>query len=227
METPLPSSSSPREGLGRFGVKLYRYRNLVLRQWWILALTVGIGLAYQGWILSQKPPTSSPPARSHQGGTDRHRTASSRSTVRRTSSAPDVHHQERAASWKRRGQPSRLSTPELAGPTPEIAVSMIPRTQIFVITGTGSNPEYTREFVDALVVAFMEYRRDTKARCQRPISSGHGEKSPDESGLPSRGRETAGLHDREQNAVLGGPVQDRPEVPLRPQESPGRTSRRN
>src|SRR4051812_29916033 len=56
METPLPSSSgAPREGLGRVGVKLYRYRNLVLRQWWILALTIGIGLVYQGWIVSQKP----------------------------------------------------------------------------------------------------------------------------------------------------------------------------
>src|SRR4051794_30948852 len=54
METPLPSSS-PREGLGRIGVKLYRYRNLVLRHWWILALTIGIGLAYQGWVVSQKP----------------------------------------------------------------------------------------------------------------------------------------------------------------------------
>ena len=51
----MPSSSTPREGLGRFGVKLYRYRNLVLRHWWILALTIGLGLAYQGWVVSQKP----------------------------------------------------------------------------------------------------------------------------------------------------------------------------
>src|SRR5215216_2049864 len=55
METPLPTSSTPREGFGRFGVKLYRYRNLVLRHWWILALTIGIGVAYQGWVVSQKP----------------------------------------------------------------------------------------------------------------------------------------------------------------------------
>src|SRR4051812_46530839 len=55
MDSPLPSTSSPREGLGRLGVKLYRYRNLILRQWWILALTIGVGLAYQGWILSNKP----------------------------------------------------------------------------------------------------------------------------------------------------------------------------
>ena len=49
-----------------------------------------------------------------------------------------------------------------AAPVPEIAVSMIPRMQIFVITGTGPDPEYTQLFVNALIDSFIEYRRITK-----------------------------------------------------------------
>src|SRR4051794_25624234 len=51
----MATSSSPREGLGRLGVKLYRYRALLKRHWWILATTIGLGLAYQGWVVAQKP----------------------------------------------------------------------------------------------------------------------------------------------------------------------------
>lgn len=173
MESPLPSSSSPREGLGRLGVKLYRYRNLMLRQWWILALTIGIGLAYQGWILSQKQPTFESSSQiiikeELTGGTDsiiringaENFVGTAMSIIK---SAP-VTEKARAG--------VALRHPELAGSTPDIAVSVIPRTQIFVITGTGSNAEYTRQYVDELVVAFMEYRRDIRSGYKSGINSG-------------------------------------------------------
>ena len=41
--------------LGQLGIKLYRFRGLLKRQWWILALTIGFGLAWQGWGLANKP----------------------------------------------------------------------------------------------------------------------------------------------------------------------------
>src|SRR5438876_232481 len=37
--------------LARLGVKYYRYRTLVKRRWWIIALTVSIGLAIAGWMV--------------------------------------------------------------------------------------------------------------------------------------------------------------------------------
>ena len=36
-------------------MKLYRYRNLVRRHWWILTLTIGIGLLLEGYVLFTKP----------------------------------------------------------------------------------------------------------------------------------------------------------------------------
>ena len=37
------------------GVKLYRYRSLIRRHWWVLALTIGLGLAYQSYVTFKKP----------------------------------------------------------------------------------------------------------------------------------------------------------------------------
>jgi succinoglycan biosynthesis transport protein ExoP len=177
METPLPTSSTPREGLGRLGVKLYRYRNLVLRHWWILALTIGVGLAYQGWIVSQKPrvfqSSSQMIIKEELSGFERvigtanadQFVGTQMSIIR---SAPVMEGARAAVA---------LNHPELSGPTPDIAVSMIPRTQIFIVTGTGANAEYTREFVDALVISFMEYRRDGKARVKGGVSTGIDEQT--------------------------------------------------
>src|SRR5262249_30048506 len=38
------------------GIKVYRYRSLIRRHWWVLALTIGLGLAYEAYVLFSKPP---------------------------------------------------------------------------------------------------------------------------------------------------------------------------
>src|SRR5580693_9234946 len=37
------------------GLKVYRYRSLIRRHWWVLVLTIGLGLAYEGYVLFSKP----------------------------------------------------------------------------------------------------------------------------------------------------------------------------
>ena len=36
-------------------MKVYRYRALIRRHWWVLALTIGLGVAYEGYLLFSKP----------------------------------------------------------------------------------------------------------------------------------------------------------------------------
>ncbi len=49
------SPSSPRDWISRITLKLYRYRILIKRRWWILVITMGFGLAVEGWVIMQKP----------------------------------------------------------------------------------------------------------------------------------------------------------------------------
>src|SRR5438105_13973104 len=51
---PLPSQ---RNWTTRFGIKFFRYKGLIKRRWWLLLLTVSIGLACEGWIVFRTPVT--------------------------------------------------------------------------------------------------------------------------------------------------------------------------
>src|SRR5687767_3416969 len=52
------SSNTPSSGgeIGsRLGVRFYRYRGIVKRYWWLLVLTIGLGLGYESWVVYSKP----------------------------------------------------------------------------------------------------------------------------------------------------------------------------
>ena len=38
-----------------FGMRIYRMRSLLRRHWWILAITIGLGLAYESYVAFNKP----------------------------------------------------------------------------------------------------------------------------------------------------------------------------
>ena len=51
-----PNPTPPARSLNSvFGMKFYKVRNLIRKQWWILALTIGLGLAWKGWYLFTQP----------------------------------------------------------------------------------------------------------------------------------------------------------------------------
>ena len=47
MDSVNPQAPSVPMSAG-LGIKVYRYRSLIRRHWWVLALTIGLGLAYEG-----------------------------------------------------------------------------------------------------------------------------------------------------------------------------------
>src|SRR5438046_2622673 len=51
-ERPVPSSWPTA-----FITRIYRYRALLLRRWWILLLTVCLGLFVEAWLIFQTPPS--------------------------------------------------------------------------------------------------------------------------------------------------------------------------
>lgn len=54
-----------------------------------------------------------------------------------------------------------LEAPELKGEA-WVTANQTPRTSIFTLEGTGTNPEYTRRFVDAVMQEFIAYKRDLR-----------------------------------------------------------------
>ena len=152
------TSADSARGLG---MKLYRYRNLVRRHWLILTITVGLGLAYEGFVLFTTPQLFESVSqlflreemiKDNTGGFQ-DTTPNFFGTAVEQMKSPVVltRARERVA----------LEAPNLSG-TVEVISSVTPRTNIFTVTGNGSNPQYTQKFVDTVVDEFLKWRYENR-----------------------------------------------------------------
>ncbi len=158
-----PNPQAPAMPLpGGLGMKLYRYRNLVRRHWWILMLTVGIGLVLEGYVLFTTPQLFESYSnldirpeliRENNTGAFQDTTPNFVGTAVEQLKSPIV--------LGRAHDRVALESPNLTG-TVEITSLNPPRTNIFVVTGIGSNPLYTQKFVDTVVDEFLKWRYESR-----------------------------------------------------------------
>jgi succinoglycan biosynthesis transport protein ExoP len=158
---PEISASAPNQWVTKLGVKLHRWKQLLKRRWWIPLLTVSLALAYEGWVLSQKatlyqsvgqlivnPRLTTPEANQYQEDM-----ATMYATQRDLLQGEQV--KQRARNL------ISLEHPTLSGEV-DVSVSIRPRTSIFEVVGTGTNPEYTQQFVNALMKEFIASERERR-----------------------------------------------------------------
>ena len=162
MDSPNPTPPA-RSMNSVFGVKFYRYRNLLRKQWWILALTVGLGLGWKGWYLFNQPDfyesTSEISVPEEVKGMEEKRLFRMEyyeeyvGNTMRTLQSPEV-----AEAARRRVE---LEMPNVVSEV-TITPTNVTRTMIFSVAGRGTNPDYTRRFVDAMVEEFIAYRKSQR-----------------------------------------------------------------
>ncbi|MEQ1862452.1 MAG: polysaccharide biosynthesis tyrosine autokinase [Chthoniobacteraceae bacterium] len=168
-----PHNPAPGVIPGSLSLKLYRIRTLVRRYWWVLLLTISAGLGLESWIVFDKPDlysSSSDLIVREELETELSKRYSDSygaligNTLKMLES-PDVFEAARRR--------IELESPQLGG---EVAVtaSVAPRTSIFTVAGTGTNPEYTRRYVDAVIAEFIvQYkglRQDTATESKTDFS---------------------------------------------------------
>ena len=160
-------SVNPAPPTGAIGaainVRIYRIRALVRRHWWILLLTIGAGLAFEGWVAYKKPDAyesnSEIMVRDEVNVDDSRKIVNESHETLWGNTLKMLQSSEVAEGARRQLE---IQAPELTGQINLVAINT-PRTSIFTITGTGSNPEYTRRFVDAAVAEFMKQYRALKS----------------------------------------------------------------
>jgi capsular exopolysaccharide synthesis family protein len=162
--------------LASFGVKFYRYRALFKRHWWIIALTVGLGLAYKGYVLLTEPQLYSSESRmiireemikDSDAGGYRDQTGGNfiGTTIEQLKSPTVV---ERA--YKR----VALEAPHLTGEV-EINPSAAPRSGIILVNGIGANPEFTQKYVEAVVTELMAMRSEQRTGIKTEVTGQLGD----------------------------------------------------
>ena len=143
---------------GGLGMKFYRYRNLVRRHWLILTITIGLGLAYEGYVLFTSPLLFESLGQLviHEELIRENNVGGSQDTTPNFIGTAVEQLKSQVILGRARDRVA-LASPNLQG-TVEITSSNLPRSNIFLVTGVGANPQYTQEFVDTVVDEFLKWR---------------------------------------------------------------------
>lgn len=141
------------------GLKVYRYRSLLRRHWWVLALTITLGLLYEGYLTFSKPQLFESYAQillRDEMISDANRGVNFDDRAGRMYDTT-IELLKNEMTLARARSRLALEAPTLSGRA-DISATVAARTNIFTVTGTGTNGEYTQKYVDAVVKEFMEAR---------------------------------------------------------------------
>lgn len=142
-----------------FRTKFLRYRKVLQTFWWIPALTISAGLCYQAWQAITEPITYQSNGRIivsgkialPEGGLFNEEAVNFFGTQVELMKSPDVR--------RRAAQRVQSVRPDLTPVPVSVDVTQLPQTSIFQLTATGSEPEYVRAFLDALMEEYVAVRQ--------------------------------------------------------------------
>ena len=161
MDSSNPKSGAPGETGSPVGVRFYRYRAIIKRYWWLLLLCVSVGLLYEVFVLVTKP------TRFVSVGKLKVSEAVSDDKMQPWAQVNGwgqtvVEELKGSILRERALKKIAVEKPQSAQLADGVEISAInePNTFIFSVTGLGQNAEFTRSFVDATMVEFLQQRRE-------------------------------------------------------------------
>ena len=153
---PLPAQ---RDWTTRYGIKFYRFKSLLKRRWWLLLLTVSIGLAVEGWLVfSKKPAFESTGMLMVTERTVMPENSQGYSEERENFYGTQIQLLQNPEVYERAKRRVALEAADLAPCRVELTPTLVPRSAIFNVSGRGENAAYTQQFVDAAMQEFINYK---------------------------------------------------------------------
>ena len=153
---PLPPS---RNWATRFGLKFYRYKSLLKRRWWLLLLTVGLGLACEGWIVFSEPTTYESVGLLMISGGIKIPEGAQYREQEDGFYGTQIHLLENAEVQDNARRRVAFEAPDLHPCKVKVVPALAPRTSILSVTGRGVNAAYTQRFVDAVMTEFLNFKQ--------------------------------------------------------------------
>ena len=162
LNLPGGASSSTLNRIHEASAKLQRYKILLRRRWWFLLLTASIGVCVQALRITGRPQEFRSLAKLvaggqivlNEGATWREERADFYGTIIETIESAEM---------KRRAlERVRALNPDMKDSDVDIRVAQTKGSAIFNIIATGSEPKYTRIFLDALLDEFTSFRQNIR-----------------------------------------------------------------
>ena len=163
-DQPVMSSDDRHVRTGKFFARVYRYRNLLFKRWWVLLLCGGLALGAESAYLRYSPAVFvsvgqmivSIKLNIQQGSLYTEELSNFLGTQAALMQGAEV--QQRARDRVAGQNPGLTPRPVL------INVSVLPKTTIFILRATGENPEYAKAYLQACMEEYISLKKQMAAR---------------------------------------------------------------
>jgi len=155
--------------------KLYRYRALLRKYWWLVVFTTCVGLAASAWFVSQQKVVYVSTGRMMVSGKiNLQDSAVYAEEMNYFMTTQRELMQDEAV--RQRAENRVLATSPGTPPSPvTLTVAPLPQTSIFILTTTGAEPVYPQKFLDAVMQEFIATRREMREEKGETVGSAIGE----------------------------------------------------
>lgn len=152
-------SPSFSQNLTQWMTRLHRLKLLIQQRWWVLLLTVSVGVAFQAWRTLSAPVVYSSQARMMVA--PQVRLPDKPVYLEETTNFIGTQMELMQSGQVRANAAARVAAlhPELKPVAVNLQVSQSPQTSIFVLRASGGESEYTRAYLDAVLEEFIEYKK--------------------------------------------------------------------
>ncbi|GEP44300.1 polysaccharide biosynthesis tyrosine autokinase [Brevifollis gellanilyticus] len=170
---PVPGQSATLSRIHETSAKFQRYKILLRRRWWFLLLTASIGVCVQALRITGQPDTHTSLAKLVAGG----RIVTNEGAVNWQEQLTDFYgtiiETLESAEMKKRAM-SRVHAlhPDLKDSNVDIRVAQTKGSAIFNVFAIGSEPKFTKIFLDALLDEFIAARQQMREQgLERALNS--------------------------------------------------------
>jgi capsular exopolysaccharide synthesis family protein len=142
--------------------KLYRYRALLRKYWWLVVFTTCAGLAASAWFVARQKIVYVSNGRMMVSGKISLPEGAIYSEEMGFFMTTQRELMQDEAVRQRAENRIRTTSPNTPISPLKLTVAPLPQTSIFVLTATGDEPEYPQKFVDAVMQEFIATRREMR-----------------------------------------------------------------
>ncbi len=172
MQPPLSEKSTPGSWSNSFITRVHRYKALLLRRWWILVLTICLGLFVEAFLIYQTPPSFLSMSQMmlagklniNQGAFYSEDTVNFYGTQIQLMQSAEVKRDAEAL--------VRSTHPEMAPVRVDLTVVQKPRTSIFELSAVGRTPDYTQAYLNAVMQKYLDFKKGRREEQGHTVISG-------------------------------------------------------
>jgi polysaccharide biosynthesis transport protein len=148
----------------RIRIQIGRYLDLLRRRWWLLLLTISLGLCAAAWYLSQQPPAYLSVGRLMVSGQIRITEGAQYSEELFNFFGTQVELMQSGEVRQRAHKRVQALHPDLPRDEVKLEVGQVPRASIFIMRALGRSSAYTQAYLDACMEEYVSVKKQMRSQ---------------------------------------------------------------